>query len=78
VTAEEIEARAKAAGIAVSLLGLIAENDVARLLGITVRTMRRWRESDDGPEHVLINGRIWYGCAAIADHISRQRTKADI
>jgi len=75
VTAEEIEARAKAAGIAVSLLGLIAENDVARLLGKTARTMQRWRENGTAPEHVHVNGRVWYGSSAIASYLQIKNDK---
>jgi predicted site-specific integrase-resolvase len=66
MTPEQIEARAKAEGIAVSTLGLIAEMDVARMLKVSARTMRTWRNDGKGPAHTQLNGRVWYSCEALA------------
>jgi hypothetical protein len=66
VTAEEIKALAKAAGISVSPLGLISAADTARLLQRSNRTIRSWRSEGRGPAHTQLGGRFWYSCEALA------------
>jgi hypothetical protein len=49
MTESELRAICTVHGISVSLTGLVREADAARLLGLDVRTLRRWRADGHGP-----------------------------
>jgi hypothetical protein len=48
-----------AADIAVSIAGFVRERDVARLLGVTGRTLRTWRYDGCGPPATRIGHTHW-------------------
>jgi hypothetical protein len=29
-------------------------------LGVSLRTLRRWRKDERGPAHLVVGGRVWY------------------
>jgi hypothetical protein len=66
MTPDELLDVCRANGVSVSLAGLIREADVARLLGVGVRTLQRWRLDSVGPSACAI-GRSWsYSLTEIA------------
>jgi hypothetical protein len=40
--------------------GLVREAEAARLLGLSVRTLQKWRWSGKGPEFLRLNGAVRY------------------
>jgi predicted site-specific integrase-resolvase len=41
-------------------IGLVREAEAARLLGLSVRTLQKWRWTGKGPEFVRLNGAVRY------------------
>ena len=44
---------------------LMTSDDVAELLGVTDRTLKRWRANGDGPPHMLFGRTIRYHPARV-------------
>jgi hypothetical protein len=40
--------------------GRVREEDAARFLGCSPRTLRKMRSIDEGPDYSLVFGRVWY------------------
>lgn len=59
------------AGIRVSLAGYIRENDLARLLDVSTRTVRAWRYDGSGPAATRIGGGYWYRLGELATYLAR-------
>ncbi len=79
MTADELRAELEASGLRVAIGGLAAKQ-VADLLRISTRTLRRWREAGEGPRAVRLGGRFVYPLADLAALITesgQKRTKAD-
>jgi hypothetical protein len=70
MTPEELEARIRAAGRAISLAGLVREAVAAEVLGCAVRTLRTWRYDGRAPAHIRLNGTHWYSVATLADFLT--------
>ncbi len=43
-----------------SISDLLPPDDVARLLGVTTKTLANWRARSTGPDYVRVAGRIFY------------------
>lgn len=43
-----------------SITDLLAPDEVARLLGVTTKTLANWRARSTGPDYVRVAGRIFY------------------
>ncbi len=50
---------------------LLAPEDVGRLLHRSTFTLRRWRQSGDGPRYARIGNRIAYPADAVRDFVTR-------
>ncbi|HEX7082028.1 MAG TPA: helix-turn-helix domain-containing protein [Gammaproteobacteria bacterium] len=68
---EELEVRLRAAGHVVTVSGLTDVDGAAAALGVTARTLRRWRTSGTGPPHVEIGARIWYPVESLSRWLDR-------
>lgn len=56
---------------------LLTEPQAAEILGITPRTLRRWRtETQTAPPHLVLGTRIRYTPAAIARFIQEAQVKS--
>ena len=52
---------------------LMREADAARLLGLSVRTLQKWRWSGKGPEFLRLHGAVRYNRADLLTFISSAR-----
>lgn len=70
---DELEARIRAAGRAISLAGMVREPVAAEVLGIATRTLRTWRLEGRAPAHIRLNGTCWYSVATLAAVLGQTR-----
>jgi hypothetical protein len=40
--------------------GTCDEHGASVYLGVSRRTLRRWRKDERGPAHLVVGGRVWY------------------
>jgi hypothetical protein len=73
MTADELEARIRAAGHSITLGGFVRERVAAAVLGVAPRTLRKWRSLGKPPEFTQRNGAIWYSVAALALAVGPER-----
>lgn len=59
---------------------LINETEAARLLALSVKTLRRWRWAGKGPRFLKIEGAVRYDSADLKEFIeaSRRRSTSDL
>jgi excisionase family DNA binding protein len=50
----------------------LTTGEVAELLSVTTRTLKRWRAAKEGPNYYRIGGRIYYREAAVQEWIDAQ------
>lgn len=43
----------------------LTPKEVSVMLGVSVRTLEKWRQEDAGPPYAKFNGRVWYKKAQI-------------
>jgi predicted DNA-binding transcriptional regulator AlpA len=56
----------------------LSENEAAQYLGLSVKTLRRWRFSRKGPVYAKLNNKlIRYSCSDLDDWISQQKVSFD-
>jgi predicted DNA-binding transcriptional regulator AlpA len=53
--------------------GLVRETEAARVLGLSVRTLKKWRWSGRGPKFLRLNGAVRYDRADLEAFISSAR-----
>jgi hypothetical protein len=53
--------------------GLMREGEAARLLGLSARTLQKWRWSGRGPKFLRLNGAVRYDHADLEIFISSAR-----
>lgn len=71
--AEALCARLTAAGEWVSLDGRVRESAAARVLGVTAKTIRRWREAGQGPPFLLIGNRLTFRVCDLVEWLNQRR-----
>lgn len=66
MTAKELSEHARAAGISVSITGMVREADAARLLMMSLRQLQNWKSDGSAPSYTRVGGRNWYSLADLA------------
>jgi predicted site-specific integrase-resolvase len=56
-----------------SEMELMRETEAARLLGLSARTLQKWRWSGKGPEFLRLNGAVRYNRADLLRFVSLAR-----
>lgn len=73
-TVEGLEAEIRSRGGAVTLVGSVSAETLAATLGVSLRTVERWRASGVGPPNYthngLPNGRRYYRLSDLAAHLN--------
>jgi hypothetical protein len=72
MTADDLAARIRAAGHRITLAGLVRAHVAAEVLGVTPRTLRRWRVLGLPPAFTTLNGAVWYAVAELALAVGRE------
>ena len=57
------------------LAGHISENELAKQLGLTARTLWRWRRQRRGPDVTVIGRQIWYSRDAVARWLEQRERR---
>jgi len=68
VTVEQLRARCRAAGIAVSIFDCVRAVDAATILAVTPRVLRDYRDEGKPPAYLKRNGAVWYSLAALCEY----------
>lgn len=53
----------------------LPEADAAAQLGVSPRTMQRWRNQANGIPHTVIGGKIYYNVASLKDWLRSQERR---
>lgn len=76
MTPEQLRQRLEAASIPVTIIGLVRETDVARILSVTPRTLSNYRRDGLGPTPTLLGNKIWYSVDSIAEFIGNAQANS--
>ncbi len=77
-TAETLEREIRARGGSVTLSGSVSAATLAEVLGVSPRTIERWREMGVGPTGYRLpsGGRVFYRLVDVVDHLNAGRDRA--
>lgn len=64
------------AGISNALMELLDEFDIARITGLSVATVRRWRLLRQGPKYIKINSSVRYRPEDLAEWLNSRPSGA--
>lgn len=70
---EALCARLTAAGEWVSIDQRVRESAAAKVIGVTCKTIRRWREAGQGPAFVLIGNRLTFRVCDLLEWLNQRR-----
>ena len=57
---------------------LLGERETARLLGISPRTLQRWRWAGGGPPYLKIGGRVRYAKCVLESYLAQSKRQPGI
>lgn len=69
MTADELAERLRAQGHLVTLAMNTDVAGAAAALGVSTRTLERWRRLGELPEHITIRGRVWYPIGSLIAYL---------
>jgi hypothetical protein len=58
--------------------GLFTEREEAKQLGVSIRSLRRWRRTGYGPRYVQIGRFVYYAPTAHADFLDSQEKAVEL
>lgn len=57
--------------------GLLDEKAVAKILNVSIASLRRWRMMKIGPDFIRVGGHIRYGVDAVEDYLTSCAVKCN-